>query len=263
MSNLPDQLGSNETLAPGGSKISNGGIVKLTLHPDGNLVLKNVQTHNTLWQSNTSGHQGASLAMSDNGTLALLDATGAPVWTVGPGNVKGAHLVIQDDGNLVVYKDNQVDPKHAVWSTATNGQAGTPSHHQGFGQPPMAYAPPNQAQQFGPQQQPQWQPPYVHPGYPPYHPQQQYPQQQGGYDPYRSRQTRHDANGPYQRTYQPGYNGEFGSEIPKDTKAAGAVGAVVGLGAAMLGAPVAGAIALGAASALAAFKLLGGKIGNK
>jgi hypothetical protein len=248
MSNLPDQLGSNETLPSGGSKISNGQTTRLDLHPDGNLVLSNAQTGAILWSSQTQS-PGAVLNMADNGTLNLLSPNGQSVWSMGPSNVKQAHLVVQDDGNLVIYKNNKVDPKFAVWSTQTNGQTGQPIIP---GAAPMPPSMPYQASPYTvpqPPMNPQGGYPPGPPGgygqHPPWHSHPQYPQ---------PHYPHHDYPHPgYPQQYPPQFRGEV---IDSSKKAAIGVGATLGTLVAVAGAPLWGAIATGVAGALATPKLI-------
>jgi uncharacterized protein YaiE (UPF0345 family) len=90
----------------------------LAMQPDGNLVLY-ASSNEVLWQSGTVDHgsvTGArSFAFQSNGNLVLLNSVGDTLWATGTiGQSAGEQLVVQDDGNVVVYQNG-----HAVWQTHT------------------------------------------------------------------------------------------------------------------------------------------------
>jgi len=119
---LPDQLGTNEVLKPGQSKVSNGGKVKLTMLSTGNLVLAQVSPPKILWASGTAGKGALEAYMGFDGNLAVRKLNNGPaVWNSNTGGYKNAHAIVQNDGNLVVFKDNRIDAGSAVWETRTNG----------------------------------------------------------------------------------------------------------------------------------------------
>jgi hypothetical protein len=68
---------------------------------DGNLV--EYQGSTPLWASNSEGHAGDYLVMQDDGNLVLYSATRSPLWASGTYGHPGAHFAVQDDGNIVVY----------------------------------------------------------------------------------------------------------------------------------------------------------------
>lgn len=106
----------------GQSLYSSNQAVRLTLQPDGNLVLFNLKdtTGNpVLWSTQTQGSGTAFLRMQTDGNLVLYTAGGASVaWqskTFEPTN-PAVRAVIQSDGNFVLYRaDNTV-----AWATFTN-----------------------------------------------------------------------------------------------------------------------------------------------
>src|SRR5579863_1413395 len=117
---LPDQLGTNESLALGQSKVSNGGKTKLTLQPTGNLELWQINPSKLLWSSGTSGKGTADAFMGWDGNLAVRNTAGTHLWHTNTGGYKNAHAIVQDDGNLVVYKDNKADSNSVVWESKTS-----------------------------------------------------------------------------------------------------------------------------------------------
>jgi len=130
---------------------------------DGNFVV--YQSGHALWNSHTDHHGGAKLDMQDDGNLVIRES-GHAIWATGtnrrhssstpggthakapgrrhaniappgrrlkPGAVihspsHAYRLVMQGDGNLVVYKGHK-----AIWSTGTNGHGGAEAVMQGDG----------------------------------------------------------------------------------------------------------------------------------
>jgi Papain-like cysteine protease AvrRpt2 len=118
-------------------------VTSAVLQEDGNLVLHGRE--GTVWASGTGGTTGAQLVLQDDGNAAIVDrrdttrwTTGTTVWPPGgradtlwppdalaprdvlraPGG--GLELVLQSDGNLVLY-----DSGTAIWASGTNGQTVT------------------------------------------------------------------------------------------------------------------------------------------
>ncbi len=105
---------------------------RLTLQPDNNLVLRTA-SQAVRWASNTAGTSPGYLQLGDDGNLVLFNGSGKAVWQSGSitalnststGLPSGAalispdgtnQLVMQRDGNLVVYKGAT-----QVWSSNTN-----------------------------------------------------------------------------------------------------------------------------------------------
>ena len=120
------------------SLVSTNLLYSARLQKDGNFVVYSAAAFNgqakdiALWASGTNG-KGAGpyrVVMQDDGNLVLYDSNNAAPWATGT-NGKGVapfRAVMQDDGNLVVY-DSQ---NKVLWATGTNR---TP-------QPQMAMTPP-------------------------------------------------------------------------------------------------------------------------
>jgi hypothetical protein len=113
------------------------------MQPDGNLVLYRAgggpATGGALWSTGTFGHPGAHTVLQDDGNLVTYSPTGTALWSTGtyarpqtlavgtvlkPGwwaQAKYTHLVMQPDGNLVIYRNRDGAP---LWSTGTSGHPG-------------------------------------------------------------------------------------------------------------------------------------------
>lgn len=115
-----DTLHPGEVLDNGKSLRSADGRFWLVMQPDGNLVVYCYTAQSTripLWDSDTVGSGGGSreLLMHEQGYIQLT-GTGwyrpirafFPAGSIRPGGTPGSRLVMQDDGNLVIYApDNQ------------------------------------------------------------------------------------------------------------------------------------------------------------
>jgi hypothetical protein len=87
-------------LATGESSESCDARFVLTMQLDGNLVLSFQMR--AIWTSGTSGYPGARVVMQEDGNLVVYDEGGVARWSSGTGGYPGALLRIQSDGNLVV-----------------------------------------------------------------------------------------------------------------------------------------------------------------
>ncbi|MDY6836008.1 MAG: lectin [Chloroflexota bacterium] len=66
-------------------------------------------------------HNGKySLVMQDDGNLVLYDGNGTALWNSGTQNIAIQKCVMQPDGNLILYRYDGV----AAWSSGTNGKPG-------------------------------------------------------------------------------------------------------------------------------------------
>jgi hypothetical protein len=102
-----------ETLYAGQSLID--GPYTMAMQADGNFVLYN--GNQPLWQSGTSGHSNAWVIMQTDGNLVVYTPGPevSPLWQSGTYNQPGDHLVMQSDGNAVIYTPSNAAP----WATNT------------------------------------------------------------------------------------------------------------------------------------------------
>ena len=106
-------LSSGSTLKPGDVVTSANGHYRLELQPDGNLVLSGPR--GLAWDSGTRGKGVATAEMQTDGNFVLYTADRGVVWsadTTGP----GAHLVLQDDRNIVIVG---ADGTTVLWTPAS------------------------------------------------------------------------------------------------------------------------------------------------
>ena len=91
--------------------------VELKMQDDGNLVL--YCKSNAIWSSKTDGHGGKSAAsFQKDGNLVLMENNDV-LYTADSHDKEGAELVVQDDGNLVIYTNDRLK---AIWSSETSGR---------------------------------------------------------------------------------------------------------------------------------------------
>lgn len=112
-----DTLRQDERLSRDQSLTSNNGCFRLIMQNDGNLVLYN-KADTPLWATGTTGKEVNFAIMQADGNFVLYGPDGHPVWAANPENVgpAGFRLVVQDDGNTVVYANDR-----PTWVTNTGG----------------------------------------------------------------------------------------------------------------------------------------------
>ena len=127
--NATDFLLSGQSLTPGETLYSNDGSSTLTLQTDGNLVLRRMGSE--IWASGTFGQGVVEARLQRDGNFVLYTATGESIAGTGQNGAKiptatsvanrfrTAELVVQDDGNVVIYEDGGVNGREALWTTNT------------------------------------------------------------------------------------------------------------------------------------------------
>jgi hypothetical protein len=116
------RLESGSELQVGDELVSRNGWVRLVLQPDGDLVLYRIQVARRLWASGTAGSGVDRVRMEANGDLVAVSPQGTQ-WRSDTDGNPGAHAVLGDDGNFVVY-DTLDNP---LWSTDTIQDFHTPA----------------------------------------------------------------------------------------------------------------------------------------
>lgn len=132
MANFDDSLKFPQALLPtmcmchGNFIESNNGVYQLIFQDDSNLVLyknRNSSTSAALWASETWNRNGCCLIMQPDGNLVMYDHQWQPVWSTQTNGNNGSWLIVQDDGNVVIYKWGQSSPNGASsWATGTKGR---------------------------------------------------------------------------------------------------------------------------------------------
>lgn len=104
---------------------------KLALQSDGDVVFLN--NNEPIWSANTTGQKIDAFKLQNDGNLVAYAPGGVAKWkseTNGKGNGDKTTLLVQEDGNLVVYKSiNEITPFNvkvyqgvdAIWANGTAG----------------------------------------------------------------------------------------------------------------------------------------------
>jgi serine/threonine-protein kinase len=108
------------TLPAGGQLLSGNKLYRFEIHADGELVLYDNYSNKTMWSSKSKGDPNA-LVMQDDGNLVLYAKNGSVIWASDKTGKTGDYfLTLQDDGNLVVYQGRpdsaNITP---IWATNT------------------------------------------------------------------------------------------------------------------------------------------------
>lgn len=110
---------SNYSLSPGGILnkgeflLSPDAQSALALQGDGNLVLRSNFT--VAWNTGPLGISASKLIMQTDGNLVLYSQNNVALWNSETAGNPGARLVLQSDGNMVIYNASNT----AIWSTYT------------------------------------------------------------------------------------------------------------------------------------------------
>ncbi|MBS2037330.1 hypothetical protein JST97_20245 [bacterium] len=114
-----DRLNSGSTLYNGESLISQNGRFKLHCQSDGNIVL--YDGNRPIWNTSTN-NQGAKLLLDGNGFLRVAGGNGQVIWTGnGSGSWGNYSLCLQNDGNLVLYRESGGGAT-PVWASQTGAR---------------------------------------------------------------------------------------------------------------------------------------------
>jgi hypothetical protein len=115
-------LTSNQMLMAGQSLVSPGCSYHLDMQGDGNLLYQGPGTANVRWATGTNGQPGAALIMQSDGNLVLYQSNNwpsiYPLWSTKTDGKSGDYLSLQDDGNLVVYQGST-----PLWASNTSGES--------------------------------------------------------------------------------------------------------------------------------------------
>lgn len=114
MTRVADYMMANEVLSAGSSKHSPSGRLRLTYGADGTLGLYDTARGMRLLWNVAGTFPGGRLVMQHDGNLVLYASGGRAVWSSGTFGNTGAFLRLQDDGNMVIYRNGK-----ALWSSRT------------------------------------------------------------------------------------------------------------------------------------------------
>ncbi|TCN55729.1 LysM domain-containing protein [Rhodococcus sp. SMB37] len=111
-------LNAGQSLGVGQELKSDNGKYTLTLQQDGNLVLS--EGGKAVWAAGTNGSGAVRANVQEDGNFVLYKDDNSPVWASETSGNSGARLTVQDDRNVVLYAgskpvwaSNSVAPKAA------------------------------------------------------------------------------------------------------------------------------------------------------
>ncbi|MGR6035351.1 MAG: hypothetical protein ACU4EQ_03345 [Candidatus Nitrosoglobus sp.] len=121
---IPQALLPTLCMCKGNFVESHSGVYQLILQDDSNLVLyKNRNSNSALWASGTYNSNGCCVIMQPDGNLVIYDHNWQPIWASNTSGNNGSWLIVQDDGNAVIYKHGQSSPNGAaIWASNTGGR---------------------------------------------------------------------------------------------------------------------------------------------
>lgn len=109
-----DLMLPGDVLRPGEWIQSNDGRFEFVYQGDGNLVL--YQQGSPIWHTGTHGRAAGQVVMQHDGNFVMYDVNNVPIWSSdGSYGHAGAWLIVQDDGNVVIYSNEGI----ALWDTGT------------------------------------------------------------------------------------------------------------------------------------------------
>ena len=88
------------------------------MQTDGNLVERRTAGAVAIWTTGTPGHAGAGLVVQTDGNVVVYPRTGRALWSTGTRGA-GVTLSVQDDGNLVVRSSSG----RALWASGVDRPA--------------------------------------------------------------------------------------------------------------------------------------------
>jgi hypothetical protein len=118
-----EQLNNGDRLLRGKSLYSDNHMYELAMQDDGNLVLynRNGGGRSPLWSSKTDERAVVGAIMQQDGNFVLYSYDRKPVWATNTVRTSGVshRLVIQNDGNVVIYRTSGSGQARPVWATNT------------------------------------------------------------------------------------------------------------------------------------------------
>lgn len=115
---MVDRLKLGQALAPGQELLGTKGNCKFSFQADGNCVLYRITSDGNweaYWASNTHNQGASTLVLQEDGNLVSYREDGSVVWSPQTENKSVSIYVIQDDENFVAYTDDGTP----VWASNT------------------------------------------------------------------------------------------------------------------------------------------------
>jgi hypothetical protein len=111
---LPGRMYPWQCLHLGDTLRSSRGCYWMTLENSGNLVVRSNLYSGIIWETNTSGQNIHRACLQGDGNFVLEKRNLKPGWASGSHKNPGSILIMQDDGNVVIYK---YDSKVPAWAS--------------------------------------------------------------------------------------------------------------------------------------------------
>ena len=118
--------GATDRLFPGQYIVSPGGLFYFIMQHNGQAAIYTSHGPNhhryQIWATPRMGSDASLIGIPNNGGLGIWTDRGQQyLWTIGPTYDKPCYLIIQDDGNLVLYAGTGPDDQgEAIWASGTN-----------------------------------------------------------------------------------------------------------------------------------------------
>lgn len=124
--------GEPAILSTGGFLESKNRLFFLIMQLDGNLVLYKgcfsvfLRYQGAIWASDTMGSGATEAKMLSDGDFVLYNDNSVVVWNTNTRRLsdypdRSNRLILQDDGNLVIYGLDKYRTEFAIWSSGTSG----------------------------------------------------------------------------------------------------------------------------------------------
>ena len=109
-----DRLRAGEELLPGDQLTSGNSRFCLQVQSNGNAVVISHDGGDVAWSSNTGGKGVRAFRLTHTGNVEAVSADGQVTWATNTSSARKTELVMQDDGNLVLYADQA-----PIWASNT------------------------------------------------------------------------------------------------------------------------------------------------
>jgi len=109
---LSDYLLPGDVLEPDQWLLSRNGRYKFKLLTNGNLVLRDTETQTPIWKSHTANQPVSHLILQQNGNLVLRSTSDSTLWSSQTSGTDAVQLFLDNAGMLALYDDDN----NAVWA---------------------------------------------------------------------------------------------------------------------------------------------------
>ncbi len=104
---------SGQELTSNDQLISSNNKYKMVMQSDGNLVVYNIKSNHSKWESGTSGHAGAYATLRNDGNLVIYNQNAKLIWQTNTIGFQNDIMTLSNAGYIILGNKN-----HKVWTTA-------------------------------------------------------------------------------------------------------------------------------------------------